>query len=274
MNHNEEHNFDNEPNFSFENKGKNAFGLPSDYFTSFEEKIKLKLELENELAEFPLLKSYSKEPVFTLPTNYFTENQNSIEYRTELASNPKLESIAKPIFNELDAEYVKSLNQSLDYKIELADELKAYQTLYQLDKINSYLVSEAYFETVASNIKENIYSSTKQSVSIFDTITDFIFGKKVAFAFSIITVISLSIYFYQTSKPLQIANCETLACLEKQEIINNQSFSNFDDEQLMEMVNVNTLHKQLQSNISKADSTQHEDYILDNVNTDQLIEEL
>jgi flagellar assembly factor FliW len=262
MNHSEEHNFDSEPNFPFDNKGGNPFGLPSDYFASFEEKIKLRLELENELAEFPLLKSISKEPVF------------SIEYQAELTSYPRLETIKKPVFNELEAEYIHSLNQSLDYKIELADELKSYQTFYHLDKINPFVVTEDYFETVASRVKEKIYSSNMQSVSVFDTITEFIFGKKTAFAFTAIGLVGLSIYFYQSTKPLPISHCETLACLEKQEIVNHSSFSNLDDDQLIEMVNVKTLNKQLQSTVSHSDSIQHEEYILDNVNTDQLLEEL
>ncbi len=272
MNYNEEHNFDSDPNFSFENKGGNPFGLPSDYFASFEEKVKLKLELENELAEFPLLKGIPKDSVFKLPVNYFS--QNSIEYRTELSPYPKLQTIKKPVFDELEPEYVHLLNQSLDYKIELADELKSYQTLYHLDKINPFVVTEDYFETVASHIKEKIYSSHKQTVSIFDTITEFIFGKKTAFAFTVIAIVGLSIYLYQSTKPLPLSHCETLACLEKQEIVNHSSFSNLDDDQLMEMVNIKTLNKQLQSTLSQSDSTQHEEYILDNVNTDQLLEEL
>lgn len=274
MNHDEEHNFDSEPNFPFDNKGGNPFGLPSDYFASFEEKIKLRLELENELAEFPLLKSISKDPVFMIPVNYFTENHNSIEYQAELTSYPRLETIKKPVFNELEAEYIHSLNQSLDYKIELADELKSYQTLYDFDKINPFVVYEDYFETIASRVKEKIYLSRKQSVSVFDIITELIFGKKTAFAFTAIVLVGLSIYFYQSTKPLPISHCETLACLEKQEIVNHPSFSNLDDDQLIEMVNVKTLNKQLQSTISQSDSTQHEEYILDNVNTDQLLEEL
>ena len=274
MNHNEEHNFENEPNFSFNKKGENPFGLPSDYFLSFEPKIKLKLELENELAEFPLLKSLSKEPVFTLPTTYFDEITNSIEYQAELSAYSKLEALKKPLFRELDAEYTSTLKHSINYKIELVDELKSYNTLYQLDKTNPFIVSDNYFESVASNVKDRLYATKAVSVSIIDTIIDFVFGKKLAFTCSIILIVGLSIFIYNSSKPLQTGNCETLACLEKQEIMNHQSFSNFDDEQLMEMVNVNSLNKQLNTTTSKVDSTQNEEYILDNVNTDQLLEEL
>jgi hypothetical protein len=274
MNNNEEHNFENEPNFPFNKKGENPFGLPSDYFASFEEKIKLKLELENELAEFPLLNGLSKESVFTTPTTYFNKIANSIEYQAELSAYSKLEALKKPLYNELDAEYTNILKQSINYKIELVDELASYQTLYHLDKINPFIVSDNYFESFASNVKDRLYAITAESVSIIDTVIDFVFGKKIAFAFSIILIVGLSVFIYNSLEPIQTSNCETLACLEKQEIINHQSFSNFDDEQLMEMVNVNSLNKQLNTTASKVDSTQNEEYILDNVNTDQLLEEL
>lgn len=274
MNHNEEHNFENDPNFSFYKKEKNPFGLPSDYFLSFEQKLKLKLELENELADFPLLASLSKENVFKIPTTYFNEVTNSIEYQAELSTYSKLEALKKPVCNELDAEYTSILKQSINYKIELVNELKSYNTLFQLDKTNPFIVSDNYFESVASNVKDRLYVTKTESVSIIDAVIDFIFGKKLAFAFSIILIVGFSIFIYNSSKPLQTSNCETLACLEKQEIISHQSFSNFDDEQLMEMVNVNSLNKQLNTTTSKVDSTQNEEYILDNVNTDQLLEEL
>lgn len=274
MNHNEEHNLENESNFSFSNKGENPFGLPSDYFTSFEQKLKQKLDLENELVDFPILQSISKEPVFTIPTNYFTEINNSLEYQSELVSFTKLSAITKPIYTELDTEYTNALKQSINYKIELADELKSYEILYQLNKTNPFIVSDSYFETIAANVKEKIYSTKTQSISLIDTLINYVFGKKIAFAFSIIFIVSLSVYVYQSYKPLTSVGCETLACLEKQEIINHQTFSTFDDDQLMEMVNVNTLNKQLQTSTTKVDSTEHEEYILDNVNTDQLLEEL
>ncbi len=274
MNRNEEHNFESEPNFSFNKKGVNPFGLPSDYFASFEQKLKLKIETENELAEFPLLKNFSKETVFKTPTNYFNKTAHSLEYQTELSSYSKLKALKKPLFNELDPEYKGILIDSINYKIELANELKSYNALYQLDKTNPFIVSDDYFESVASCVKDKLYAKKTESISIIDTIIDFVFGKKLAFTFSFILIIGLSIYIYNSSKPLQTGNCETLACLEKQEIVNHQSFSNFDDDQLIEMVNVNTLNKQLNTTALKVDSKQNEEYILDNINTDQLLEEL
>ncbi len=274
MKSNNEHNFDDNHDFSFDDKGKNPFGMPVDYFSSFEDKLKKRLDAENELAEFPLLSSISKHNAFSLPENYFTQAQLTLEYKTELADYKSLSSITKPEFNTIDAEYEQSLLTSIHHKIELAKELKSYSTLYALDKTNPFTVSEVYFESIADNIKEKIYNTKSRPVSIFDTIIDFVFGKKMAYAFGLILICSLVFLFFNKPKIVNTTNCKTLACLEKQYIISNNIMTHFDDEQLLELVNVKTLNTQLKQNATPTDSTQNEEYILDNVNTDQLIEEL
>jgi hypothetical protein len=274
MKNNNEHNFDDNHDFSFDDKGKNPFGMPTDYFSSFEDKLKKRLEAESELAEFPLLASISKHNTFSLPENYFTQAQLALEYKTELADYKSLSSIIKPAFNTLDAEYEKSFLTSIHHKIELAEELKPYSTLYALDKTNPFTVSEVYFETIADKVKEKIHSPKTQHVSVFDTVINFVFGKKMAYAFGLILICGLGFLFFNKPKAIDTTDCKTLACLEKQEIMNNAIITNFDDEQLLELVNVKTLNTQLKQNTTPTDSTQNEEYILDNINTDQLIEEL
>ncbi len=271
---NNEHNFDNEPNFPFDENGKNPFGMPLDYFASFEDKLKKKMELENELSEFPLLSSIQKTNAFQTPVDYFTKSENALEHALELVSFQKLQSIKTPDFADLETDYIRELNVSLVAKIELADELKSYSTLYALDKVNSFAVSDNYFEDLHLRVKERIYSEKHLSVSVFEKILDFVFGKKIAFSFGLALVISLSIYFYQDSKnSLMTNNCQTLACLEKQEILNDKSVNNFDEDQLMDLVNVKSLDKQLKAETSLTDTLQQE-FILNNINTDQLLEEL
>lgn len=271
---NNEHNFDNEPNLPFDENGKNPFGMPSDYFASFEDKLKKKMESENELSEFPVLSSLQKINAFQAPADYFSKSENAIEHAVELASYQKLQSIKTSDFADLESDYVKELNTSLVVKIELADELKTYNTLYTLDKVNSFTVSDNYFEDLHLRVKEKIYSEQNSSVSVFEKVIDFVFGKKIAFSFGLVLVIGLSIYFYQDSKnSLMTNNCQTLACLEKQEILNDKSVNNFDEDQLMDLVNVKSLDKQLKSETSLADTLQQE-FILNNINTDQLLEEL
>ena len=270
---NNDYNFNDEPNLPLNNNGKDSFGLPSDYFSSFEDKLRKKIESQEELNEFPLLSSIQKNNLFATPDNYFTESANTLEIKTELALYPQLQGV-KPLNQvDLDIEYTNHLQSSINCKVELAEELKDYKFLYSIDKVNSFIVSENYFETISENVKEKLFTVKETKTSVFDNVLDFIFGKKMAFAFGLVTIISLSIYFYDsTEKPLEMGDCKTLACLERQEILNdNKVISNFDEDQLIDLVDVNKLNHQLNSEIEK---TQTNKSNMDSISDDDILDEL
>lgn len=269
-------NFENESNLPLDNNGENPFGLPSDYFALFEDKLRRKLELEIELKDFPFLYAIEKSNLFIVPENYFPENEKAIEHRLELSEYSQLQSIKPLPVNELEPCYVEQLAASIHNKIELADELKAYKTLYNIDKVNPFNVSETYFENFAERIKNKIYSVKENKTNVLDTILDFIFGKKIAFAFGLVTIVSLSIYFYQSTETIvEPGNCKTLACLERQEILNNnKAISDFDEDQLMDLVDVNLLNKQLNSGKEKSNTLIDKKLNMDSVSDEDLLDEL
>ena len=88
-----EHNFNENQNAPFDKNGKASFGLPSNYFDSFESKLRQKLELETELQDYALLNSIQKTNTFTLPKAYFSTLEAKIDFQTELVEFPKLQSI-------------------------------------------------------------------------------------------------------------------------------------------------------------------------------------
>lgn len=270
------HNFENEPDLPLDNNSGNRFGLPSDYFASFEDKLRKKMELQDELNEYPALSSIQKNNVFVIPVNYFQENEKALEHSLELSAYVNLQGIKPVVVNELEADYVKQLMSSVNYKIELADELKSYETLYTIDKVNAFCVEESYFDSVAERVKEKIYSEKENKASILDSVLDFIFGKKIAFAFGLVTIVTLSIYFYKSNETIvESGDCKTLACLERQEILNNtKAISNFDEEQLMDLVDVNSLNKQLNSEKEKSTILTDEKLNIDSVSEEDLLDEL
>lgn len=272
---NNDYNLNDEPNLPLDNNDKHSFGLPSDYFASFEDKLRKKLESQEELNEFPLLSSIPKNNLFTTPTDYFATAENSLEIKAELAAYTKLQSIKPFVPAELDAEYTTHLQSAVNYKVELTEELKAYEKLYAIDKVNPFITSEAYFESIAERVKDKIYAAKVTKASVLDSVLDLIFGKKMAFAFGIVFIISLSVYFYQSSeKPLEMGDCKTLACLERQEILNNNKvISNFDEDQLMDMVDVNKLNEQLNSKKEKTTISPNQ-LNLDSISEDDLVDEL
>jgi hypothetical protein len=269
-------NLPEDPDFSFNKGEEHPFGLPSDYFSSFEEKLKNRIEVENELSDFPVLSSIQKNTVFEIPGNYFSELEKSLDYKTELAAYPTLESLAKPAFAALEEEYQKQLSESLNHKIHLLEELKPYATLYALDKVNGFTVADAYFETLAERVKERIHSRNEKSVSFLDQVWNALFGGRTAWAFGLALIIGLAFYFNGGTGILpESSDCKTLACLERGEILNNKMISNFDEEQLMELVDVSSLGKQLELDIARQDSLRaNQNVILQDTNTDELLDAL
>lgn len=271
---NNDYNLNDEPNLPFDNNGRNSFGLPEDYFSKFEDKLKKKLELENELQEFPLLSSIMKSEAFTVPVNYFESTENRVEYKAELEAYSKLKSFRKPVFAELEEDYKKQLEFTINHRIEIVEELKPYETLYSLDKVNSFVVSENYFENVVDRVKEKIYSVRERNKSILEIVLDIVFGKAMAFSFGLVLIVGLSVFFYKTPENIvESSDCKTLACLERNEILNNNKIiTNFDEDQLMDLVDVNTLNKQLNS--KKENTSANTKQNMDSISEDDLLDEL
>jgi hypothetical protein len=274
---NNDYNLNDEPNFPLENNDKNLFGLPSNYFASFEDKLREKIELQDELEQFPTLSSIEKNAVFEVPGNYFICNENSLEYKTELDAYFILQSIKKLVFEGLEEDYKKQLQSSITHKIEIVEELKDYKLLYSLNKENSFTVSENYFEGVATRVKERIFSVNEDRKSIIDVVLDAVFGKAMAFSFGLCLIIGVSVFFYQTPENIiESGDCKTLACLERNEILNNNKvITNFDEDQLMDLVDVNTLNQQLNSKKeSREEVTKTDNVNLDSISADDLLDEL
>lgn len=268
-------NLPEDPDFSFNKGEKRPFGLPSDYFSSFEEKLRKKLEVENELNDFPVLSSIQKEQVFATPEHYFNDAEHKLEYNAELAAYPALQNLSRPVVVALDEDYQKQLLESLSYKIELVDELKPYPTLYGLDKVNVFAVADVYFDSLAARVKERIYSENTERSSVWDRMWHVVFGGRTAWAFGLAFIIGLAFYFNQKTELItETSDCKTLACLERNEILNNKAINNFDEEQLMDLVDVNSLNKQLNLDMAKKDSLSAKEVILQDKDTEELMDAL
>lgn len=268
------HNEDNQPentDFPFNKGNKGSFGMPADYFASFEGKLKEKMELADELNAFPLLASLQKKNVFTFPVDYFAQAEQSLE----LVTYPHLQSIVKPLAKDLDEAYTKQLAASLNYRISVVDELKPYQTLYAMDKTRVFSVADGYFDTVAERVKARIFSADKIQQSVLDRILDVVFGKRTAWAFGLALIIGLAVYFRPEQESMQAGNdCKTLACLEKHEILENKAISSLDEDQLIDLVDVNSLGKQLNLEEERKDTLQGRQVRVKDMETEQLLDAL
>ena len=269
-----EHNFNENQNAPFDKNGKASFGLPSNYFESFESKLRQKLELESELQEYALLSSIHKTNTFTLPKAYFSTLEAKIDFQTELVEFPKLQSIKPNLSFTVDSKYHESFKNNLITKIELTEELSHLSILNSITKQNLFLLPTDYFENLAGVIKEKI---NKPTVSVLGNLFHFIFSKKMALSFSVVIIAFFSWLLYpkKITETINEGNCKTLACLEKQEILNNaKAISSFDEDQLIELVNIKKLDNQLKSNKKSDSKNTIADSFLNDSNLDEIIDEL
>ena len=252
-----------EENFLFGKDKKNPFDLPADYFDLLPGKLINKIEIIEELEQYPSLSAVNRLLYFAVPENYFIKNENLLEYRYELSVLNELSKIPKPSLKPLTEEYLDTLSNNVLKQIEFADELKNYSALSEISKQKVFAVAPDYFETVADRIKERYHSNKAPKVSIVEQVLSLLFKPKMAFAYSIFLIVGIGMFFYfnQTNTittPEDTGDCKTLACLEKKELLNEHTIQNLDDENLYDLVDVDQLGKQLSAtdslNIKKTDS--------------------
>jgi hypothetical protein len=135
---NQKVNMNDEPNLPFDKNERQSFGLPSQYFESFETKLKQKLEIENELNEFSVLSSIKKTNTFSVPKNYFDLSKEQLEFETELGEYKILKSLKSHLDFPNDIEYQEALENNLVKKIHDIDELKDFTVLFSVEKKNSF----------------------------------------------------------------------------------------------------------------------------------------
>lgn len=275
-------NQENEPGFPYDKHGKNPFSMPEGYFNAFSKKLNEKIELEEELKSFKILSSLKKESPFQTPEHYFETALSRTEYVQELVRFPVLSQISKPNRETEDALYFENLHDHILYRIELENELKEFKQLSQINKVSAYQIPVHYFDSLADQIKEKVhFKQNYVSISIWSKILNHIFGAKLAYAFSALLIAGLfSIWSLSDKHSANSSNsdCHTLACLDRHELLNDKNLQSLSEENLFEMVDVEKLNQQITKHIKQNEKELNpaisEEYLLENVNTDQLLEEL
>jgi hypothetical protein len=266
MNLNEEN---NKPN----KNENNPFSLPEGYFGSFAQKMMHKIEVAEELKEFKLLSSIDKKLPFITPGNYFANS----EVKNELAIYPKLTEVKKENAFVVPQLYFESSAKAIENKIGSAEELKAYPALYSIGKENSFTTPQNYFEDFSPTVREKLvdghpYSHRDEEDGIV-RILHIVFSKKTAYAIAAMLVISLGLYFYNSGEET-VTNCGTLACLDKTEILKSNQVTNMDEESLMKLVDPEKLSKNLKEASENSDTKQETDYVLENADVNDIVDEI
>lgn len=251
-----ENNYNNfqEENFLPLGGKKNSFALPKGYFDSLSNRILNRIEHEQELAAYKTL-SENRKATFKVPQNYFETLSNTLEYKYELSTYPELANTKKPVLKSLPENYFENLEKKVVDKLELESELKEFSVLSSIPKKNAFKVAPTYFETKTDDVKEKIHS-TKQESGVVRQLIATLFKPQMAIAASFILVVGISAIWYFNKKDSTVLNgdCMTLACLEKNEILNEKNIQDFDDESLYEMIDETVLDQQLSEGETSEDS--------------------
>jgi hypothetical protein len=252
------YNLDSDEEFSLPYKGKeNPFAVPGNYFDSLAARIVERIEFNAELEEYSVLKEIRKGDMFAAPEDYFRKVAEVMEYQQELSEFTELEKASqkKPEFAEQD-EYFETTQIKIEKGIELAGELQQYEFLYQLEKKNNFAVDPEYFETIADKVKERKYAESQGS-SVLGNFLQLWFKPKAVLAYSLIFLAGAGVLWfnYHSSPAIDPSgDCKTLACLEKKEVLNEQTLNDFNEEDLYDMVDADELDKKLSGDSETADS--------------------
>lgn len=266
----------NKENSNNKQNENNPFSLPEGYFGSFGKKMMLKIELAEELKEFKILSSIDKKLPFATPDNYFS----TLGIKNELAVYPELSAIKKQNGFTVPELYFETSAKAIKSKIEIAEELKAYPALYNISKENSFAAPQNYFEGLSHALRNEIFESKKESSVV--KVLHLVFSKKAAYAIAAMLVISFGLYFYNSGEETVKGDCNTLACLQKNDIIKGDYLMNLDEDALMESVNIEKLSKSLEENLkqtkketeTQSDKKTKEDYVLENVDVNDIVDEI
>ena len=251
-----ENNYDNfkEENFLSNTDKKNFFVLPKGYFDSLSARIMNKIEQEQELTEFKTL-AQNKQSKFTVPQEYFANLTSRIESKYEAAAFPTLNKVAKPGLKKLPVDYFETLDKKVQDKMELENELKDFSVLSSIPKKNNFKTAPDYFDSKTEEVKEQIYTE-KNKKGVVRQMIAVVWKPQMAVAASLALIIGLTAlwYFNRTETKILNGDCMTLACLEKNEILNEKTIQDFDDENLYEMVNEDALDQQISGETKSDDS--------------------
>jgi hypothetical protein len=254
-------NYDNfqEENFLFGKDKKLPFVLPEGYFDSFSSRLINKIEAEQELADYKMLASLKKPLLLSVPKDYFNSLSDILEYKYEISVYSTLSKTSKPVLKSLPTNYFEGLEKKIIDKMELESELKEFSVLSSIKKQNNFKIASEYFDNSAEETKEKIHIKSTNQPTVFRQLVASLFRPQMAIAASLVILIGLSALWYFNRHTDEMitpsGDCHTLACLEKNEILNEKNIQNFDDENLYEMVDADALDKKMNTENKTNDSS-------------------
>jgi len=194
------------------------------------------------------------ESSFGLPENYFQRSERSILNKAEwLDEHAELTRLSQ-LKTRLNSSYY-GFDFPLDYftTFHSRAELLPFSNLHLISKANNFKVPEGYFDELNSKlVLTSIQKTSKQNKGFSNHFFSknnhplSIARKRVSLAIAAVLLISFGFWIIQSTKQkIDLSECNSLACLEKQTILNNLNELNFENDELYELVNPQDLQEEL-----------------------------
>ncbi len=143
------------------NEGQeNEFDIPKGYFDSLPGKIFSKIELIEELKEFPLLSSMEKKSPFLVPENYF-ETRNFVKAAIESEQKEeavivKLSGFVKRYKLTIAAVFVMTIGTAVFYKIYNKEQIEKVDCIEIACLSKEDITNSKYFEQISMDELETV----------------------------------------------------------------------------------------------------------------------
>jgi len=219
-----------------------SLGLSQNDLPSLNDDSFNKMNSEEELNEFKILKEISKKK--------FLQQDNSLK-----------EFWDKSLFD-------------IQKKIEVHDEVKQYSHLSNLYAKKIFYTPENYFDELSYNIKNRLNTpedSYLKKLYVFSLISN----NAMRYTFSLLLVLVFTgIYILNQNNVVHQNDCQSLSCIEKNEIMDATIIQNFSNEQLYELLDEQQMEDELKHLSIINTSLVSENESIDHLSTNFLMEEL
>jgi hypothetical protein len=255
----------NDANNGF-NEQPGNFGLPGNYFQKSAYSILNKIEWQEEHKDFPKLNTHKNKNGFIVPASYFSKN----ELQLELMQYPNLISLKNVNAFRVPENYFEGRETAELSKVlnESANDLQSFHILGSIKKENNFTVSQDYFSKNGLRLI-NLLEPGKRARVIH------LFSRRIGYAVAAMLLIAIGIWIYNFYfAPVQMKDCGTIACVDKQDLVKTKNLESLDNEELYELVNPKELEKKLEIKEDKNVKKDLKDSSLKSIPTDDLLDEI
>ena len=228
--------------------GRGGFSLPDGYFGDAARALVNRIEARDELRDYPVLASLRETCPFSVPEGYFADD------RLELVRYPSLIELRGSLPLTVPSNYVATAADRLE------DAVHAGETpvLAALRRDPPFRAPAGYFDGAGDRVRDLL--ADRPSARIYRL--------PVWLNAAAVLVIALGIWYYRHAAPVPAAaDCGTIACLERDDLVRARALENADDEDLYELIDPGRLESKLYTpgETPGADSAAESDILFDDI---------